>query len=471
MSGTPLEKEEYRKIIETYFRSFGSGDFSAVKFSSNIEFLSPISGLTMKGRADVTKFVSGVSTRVAKVNVLSIAVDYPVASGVWQMETTKGVTYTLHNFFRLDGEGLVYIWPMFDPKAVMADPPGLLQWLRGEGYYPIVAKTGKQPNGVAISKTGRIFVNFPRWIDYPWPSVGEVAADGSIKPYPNESINQWDGVPGGSAREHFVCVHTLYVDSDDKLWILDPASPGQKGVVAGAAKLLRINLASNTVERVYFFDSTVAPEKSYLNKVRFAAGHAFISDSNLGAIVCLNLDTGQARRVLEGHYSTQTEAVSQITIDGVPYAFSPVHVDGVAIDPSLEYLYYKALTGSTLYRIPIKALVDLGLPPDKLASLVEQVAVTEPSGGIEFDSKGNLYITGVEESAIKVLRPNGKLEYFARAVDFLWPDTIAIGPNGDLIFAASQLHLMPSHNNGIDKRTPPFKIFRLSIPGTAGSYP
>ena len=65
---------------------------------------------------------------------MSTAVDFPTASGVWQMTTTKGVQYTLHNFFRLDGEGLVYIWPMYDPKAVINDPTGLVQWLTGNGY-------------------------------------------------------------------------------------------------------------------------------------------------------------------------------------------------------------------------------------------------------------------------------------------------------------------------------------------------
>ena len=56
------------------------------------------------------------------------------------MTTTKGVQYTLHNFFRLDGEGLAYIWPMFDPKTVMNDPSGLLRWLRGEGYSEVAAQ-------------------------------------------------------------------------------------------------------------------------------------------------------------------------------------------------------------------------------------------------------------------------------------------------------------------------------------------
>lgn len=90
MSAQELDKEAYRRIIEDYFRAFETGDFSNVQFSSQVEFLSPISGVTMKGREEVARFVSGVSTRVVAVNILSTAVDFPTASGVWQMTTTKG---------------------------------------------------------------------------------------------------------------------------------------------------------------------------------------------------------------------------------------------------------------------------------------------------------------------------------------------------------------------------------------------
>jgi hypothetical protein len=134
MSTRELDKETYRRIIDDYFRAFGTGDFSEVQFSPQVQFLSPLSGDTFKGRETVAKFVAGVSARVADVNILSTAVDFPTASGVWQMKTTRGVLYTLHNFFRLDGDGLVYIWPMFDPKAVMDDPAGLIRWLTGKGY-------------------------------------------------------------------------------------------------------------------------------------------------------------------------------------------------------------------------------------------------------------------------------------------------------------------------------------------------
>jgi sugar lactone lactonase YvrE len=289
-------------------------------------------------------------------------------------------------------------------------------------------------------------------------------------PYPNEAINEWDKIPGESARDHFVCVQSVVVDEEDTLWILDPASPMFQAVVEGGPKLLKVNLATNEIERVYAFDNESAPVKSYLNDVRFASGSAFMSDSGLGAIVVLDLTTGKVRRLLENHASTKAEPNVEPVIGGRPWKFSSdnttpqVHSDGIAIDPKREYVYYKALVGRTLYRVPISALLDESLSPEALGNLVERVAVTEPTDGLEFDAQGNLYLTALEENAIKVLRPDGRLEYFARAADFMWPDTITMSHDGDLLFSASQFYLMPAFNGDVDKRTPPYKVFRLKLP-------
>ena len=129
-----MDKETYRQIITDYFDAFKGGDFSAIKFSPDIQFLAPLSGDTFSGIEAVVGFLHNVTTRVSHVDILSTTVDFPTASGVWQMTTTKGTVYTLNNFFRLDEHGLLYIWPMFDPKAVMKDPQGLIQWLTGDGY-------------------------------------------------------------------------------------------------------------------------------------------------------------------------------------------------------------------------------------------------------------------------------------------------------------------------------------------------
>jgi hypothetical protein len=63
-----------------------------------------------------------------------------------------------------------------------------------------------------------------------------------------------------------------------------------------------------------------------------------------------------------------------------------------------------------------------------------------------------------------VLRPDGRIELVARSTDFQWPDTIAMRRDGDLLLSCAQFHLLPDFNGGEDKRTPPYKVFRLKLP-------
>jgi sugar lactone lactonase YvrE len=174
------------------------------------------------------------------------------------------------------------------------------------------------------------------------------------------------------------------------------------------------------------------------------------------------------RRLLAGHASTLVEPGVEPVIGGRPWRFPngktpQVHVDGIAIDPGLEYVYYKPLVSRTLYRVPIAALLDEALTSAALGDRVERVADTEPTDGLEFDARGNLYLTSLESNAIKVLRPDGRIELVAKSTDFQWPDTFAVSPEGDLVFSNAQFHLLPDFNGGEDKRTLPYKIFRLKL--------
>jgi hypothetical protein len=112
----------------------------------------------------------------------------------------------------------------------------------------------------------------------------------------------------------------------------------------------------------------------------------------------------------------------------------------------------------------IAALLDESLPSEAVGERVERVAETEPTDGLEFDAQGNLYLTSLEWNAIKVLRPDGRIELVARSTDFQWPDTIAMRRDGDLLLSCAQFHLLPDFNGGEDKRTPPYKVFRLKLP-------
>ena len=96
--------------------------------------------------------------------------------------------------------------------------------------------------GVAVSNTGRIFVNFPRWSEIPF-SVAEIV-DSQLIPYPDEEWNNWD--ESAKPENHFVCVQSVNIDKENFLWILDPANLGDS-IVKGGVKLLKIDL--QTIEK------------------------------------------------------------------------------------------------------------------------------------------------------------------------------------------------------------------------------
>ena len=171
----------------------------------------------------------------------------------------------------------------------------------------------KQITGVGVStKSGRIFVNFPYWSDDHSISVAEIV-NGQPKAFPNDEWNK-----PGSAGSHFICVQSVLVDDQDNLWVLDPAAPKMQEIVKGGPKLVKIDLATNQVVQTIPFGEDVAPKKSYLNDVRIdtRTNTAFITESAKGAIIVVDLKSGKARRLLDGHPSTQPEKDVKLVVDG-----------------------------------------------------------------------------------------------------------------------------------------------------------
>jgi len=328
-----------------------------------------------------------------------------------------------------------------------------------------------QVTGITVSQQGRIFVNFPRWDKDPLYSVAEVLPDGSLHPYPGNDWNRWGKDEASHPEAHFICVQSVVVDDDDFLWVLDPASPAFKGVVPGGAKMVKINLSTGIVEQVIPFDDIAAPRNSYLNDVRFDPSEdvAYITDSGTGAIVVVDLASGKSRIRLAGHPSTKAEPGYVPVIGGKELRdengrVPQIHADGVAIDAAGDYLYYHALTARTLYRIRTSVLKDANLSEEQLAGHVERVAETGAVDGMQMDSDNNLYLTALEENAIKRYRPDsGKLDTIVQDDRIQWPDSMDISFDDELYFTASQIHRMPRFNNGKDERILPYKLFKISL--------
>ena len=315
-----------------------------------------------------------------------------------------------------------------------------------------IAVSPRQWTGVAVSKGGRIFVNFPRWsADVP-VSVGELTKNGGVDPYPDAGVNGWK--PGDDPREVFVCVQSVYVDGKDRLWILDPANPRFGGVVEGGAKLMRVDLATNAIKTIVGFDADIAPAASYLNDVRIdtQTETAYITDSGLGAIVVVDLETGMARRLLDDHPSTGAENIL-ITIDGNRLPIQ-VHSDGIALDEDGGWLYYQALTGRTLYRVPTRVLRDPSVSAEKLAGSVETFAQSGVSDGLLY-AHGGVYVSALEEGSIKFVDSSGKVVTVVTDERISWPDSFALGTDDGGFFTTSQIHFGPNPPE-------PYRILKLT---------
>src|SRR5438552_9083317 len=330
----------------------------------------------------------------------------------------------------------------------------------------VVSFPDKQLTGVGVSiKSGRIFVNFPYWSDDHSISVTEIV-NGQPKAFLNDEWNT-----PGPAGTHFVCVQSVIIDDQDNLWVLDPAAPRMQEIVKGGPKLVKIDLATNQVGQTIPFGEDVAPKKSYLNDVRIdtRTDTAFITESANGAIIVVDLKSGKARRLLDGHPSTQPEKDVKLVVDGKALIeqqkkmLPQIASDGIALDVKNGYLYYHALTGHTLYRIKMSFLMDEKLSTKDLESKVETVAKTPAPDGMVEAPDGSIYLTDIEGGAIvKWNAQSGTIEPVIADKRLLWPDTLSWGPRGELFVTASQIQNMPRFNRGKSTRTEPYKLWKVT---------
>ena len=315
-----------------------------------------------------------------------------------------------------------------------------------------------QVTGVTVSGSGRTFASFPRWRnDLPF-SVVEVFSDGTHKPYPNAEWNRWTGSP---RERSFTCVQSVVADGDS-LFLLDPSNPLMKGVV-GRAKLYEFDLPTDSLKRTWEFGPDVAPSKSYLNDLRVdeKAGKIYITDSGLGALIVLDMASGASRRILDRHPSTKAED-TKLVVEGRPFT-QPVHADGIALAEEGRYLYFHALTGRTLYRIPLSALRSESLNESRLSSAVESAGTTPAPDGMIFGPDGILYMADLEKNSIVMRGEDGTIRTLIQDSRIKWADTFTIDPNGFLVFSVSRLHEFPV---GAPTRGQTFGIYRFPLPGT-----
>jgi len=323
---------------------------------------------------------------------------------------------------------------------------------------------------------------------YPEP-IGNVAVsrDGRIfftvhpesRPHGNKLLEYVDGasVPFPTLAQQSKLFDTplgIAIDRLDRLWTIDHGNHG-----TGSARIVAIDLATGEVLRDQMFDESIAPTGSLLQDLQISAdGRTIvIADASVWrkspALIVYDVETGDARRVLEGHPSVAAENYVIRTHDRDMKFLGGIvalrgGVDGIALGP--EWLYYAALSGSGLFRIRLKDLKDKSLPPSQLATRIERHSDKPLSDGLSVDIAGSVYVTDVEHAAIFKVDIDYGLSTLIQSRQIRWPDALSFGPDGYLYVADSALPELILRSNAHIKGKGPYRIFRfqagsLGVPG------
>lgn len=335
----------------------------------------------------------------------------------------------------------------------------------------IIAELPQAVGNITFTAENRIFYSHHPFFS-PEIRVAELGADRrSGRPFPNLAWN----TPRKHDDHYLDSVLGLRADTQGVIWMLDMGTRSRI-----TPKLVGWNTRADRLERVYPIPAPASRPESQLNDFVIDEVHGafYIADEGIGpggdgrqaALVVVDMRTGAARRLLEGHVSVLPENVP-ICVDGrelrIPDANGKptrlrVGADGIALDHAAQWLYFGPLNGRWLYRVRTRDLLDTSLDASALGRRVQRYARKPNNGGLSIDAAGNLYLTEVERRAVGVIGADDRhYRRLAAHPQLIWPDGVSFSPDGWMYVSAAQLSQTPLFNAGKALQRPPFLIFRF----------
>lgn len=264
-------------------------------------------------------------------------------------------------------------------------------------------------------------------------------------------------------------------DANGIIWMLDM---GTRNNIT--PKLVAWDTNKNELHRLLYMPAPASNETSQLNDFVIDSQRQLIviadegiargGDGSKAALVVVNLQNGKTRRILEGHNTTKADRNHPIMIDGKPMSVindgkrTPIFVgaDGITLDEKNEWLYYAPLNGKSIYRVRMDDIANESISEVALGAKIETYSTKVNNGGLSIDTQGNLYFTNVESRSIGFVATGDK-SYSVLTQDerMLWPDGISSNKDGYMYVSAAQVQLGAPFNNGTDKTSAPFYIFRF----------
>lgn len=339
----------------------------------------------------------------------------------------------------------------------------------------LVTEMDQAPGNIAVTADGTVIVSIHPGL-HP-ETVAVAIRDGAITPFPP---GDWSTVLGDDAAAGTPGLHPVLgirAGQDGMVWMISGGG-GQK-----IKHLYAWDTKTNKLAHDFRYEAGTgaAAANSFFNDIALAPMHGalFLSDPAGGAnaaLIAVDMETGEARRLLEGDRSVVPEEIAAY-INGKMLGFpgrngqtTPLRgaVNPITIDAAEEFVYYAPMSGTAVYRVAVDDLLDESLSADELAARVERYADKAPSAGITIDDAGNVYVTDIQHAAIGVTSPADGYRILAQDDRLLaWPDGLSAGPDGYIYVAANRLYQnFPSHSADGPPR-PPFFISRVkALAGT-----
>lgn len=274
-----------------------------------------------------------------------------------------------------------------------------------------------RPGNIGISPKGKMIMS-AQPLDNPEVKLVQVMSDGSYKPYPSEAF------ASGPDSELKAAIG-VKVDDDGVAWVLDIATRTLFSINTETDQVIgRFNIPSEVLKDTSFLQDFALDQKR--NRVIIAdMTQGDLQSAPVPAFVVIDLDTGATRRVAESHPSMMP------SFDG-GFALNPI-----TIDASYEYVYFGALHGKTMYRVPAASFDD---DSSDVVSTIERFGPKNYNDGSTIDVEGNVYSADVENHGFGVTFPDGEYRLIGKLPPSQsWTDGITVGADGYFYSTSNQL--------------------------------
>ncbi|RZI84945.1 MAG: hypothetical protein EOP38_07075 [Rubrivivax sp.] len=337
--------------------------------------------------------------------------------------------------------------------------------------------------GIKVDAQDRVYVSVSRILDWRVPATLNrvVMKNGQpvLEPFPSWEANRL-GQAGALQN-----VLGFDIDSQNRMWILDMGFAAGSSAPASATEQKIVVIDLNTGEelkRLPIPASVADPSTSFLNDIALDEHRqvAYISDtglrSNDGAasgIVVYDLQGKVARRVLHRAVSTRDDESHPLEVNHESvFPGQPLRagINGIALTPDGDRLYWSITSGNALYSIETRYLNDPTLSDADVQAHVEgPVRIGGGSDAISMDSRGRVYITNVTTNQVQVFDPATKqLEAIASGEAFIWPDSLGWDRQGGLWVSTNHLNHVFAGKTRFKPGQANFRLFRIQTDAVKG---